>query len=247
MEHDLTKLLREWPYDEENRTRTIIAADGREILQVRLPLGIEQYELEGRPDGVKPEGHESVLDAVEGELAEHVEREGSAAGFEIGHETATRLHGEGILYYYRYLLLFQNNDFERVARDTEHNLRLCRILDDHCSIAEDRNAVLQFQPYIIRMNAVARAMIAVQQKSKNVARDVLTGAIEQIEGLEEIDTPAFRFERVRSVNYLKSTLEQIDDQPINTYERLEKQLRQAVEEENYERAAELRDQLRNLR
>jgi hypothetical protein len=246
MEHDLTKLLREWPYEEQNVIRKIQAEDGREVMQVRLPLGIEQYELDGRPDGVRPDGRESVLDAVEEDLAQHVEREGSAEGFEVEHETAQRLHAEGMLYYYRYLLLFQISDYSRVSRDTEHNLRLCRLLDQHCSNEEDRNAVLQFQPYIIRMNAVSRAMIAVNQQTKGVAKTILQSAVEEIEALEEIDTAAFRFERVRSVNYLKSTLEQIDAQALDTYEQLRTQLTEAVEEENYERAAELRDQLRNL-
>lgn len=246
MEQDLTQLLREWPYDEEKVIRKIHAADGREVMQVRLPLGIEQYELDGRPDGVRPGGRESALDGVEEELSEHVEREGSAEGFEIGHETAQRLHAEGMLYYYRYLLLFQISDYPRVSRDTEHNLRLCRILEQHCSNDEDRNAVLQFQPYILRMNAVSRAMVSVNQEAKAVAKNVLQTAIEEIEGLEEIDTAAFRFERVRSVNYLKSTLEQMDEKALDTFEQLRKQLSEAVEEENYERAAELRDQLRKL-
>ncbi len=246
MAHDLTNLLREWPYDEEHMIRKILADDGREVLQVRLPLGIEQYELEERPDGLHPNGFESVLDEVEAELAAHVEREGSAAGFEVDHDTATRLHGEGLLYYYRYLMLFQINDFERVSRDTEHNLRLCRILEEYCPIEEDRNAVLQFKPYILRMNAMARAMTAVNQHTKGVARSIIESAIDEIESLEDIDAAAFRFERVRSVNYLKSALEQIDDQVGDAEEHLQRQLSQAVEEENYERAAELRDQLRNL-
>lgn len=247
MAHDLTTILQEWPYDEENLIRKIVADDGREVLQVRLPLGIEQYELEGRPDGVKPGGSDSVLDQVEQDLAQHVEREGSAAGFEIDHETATRLHGEGLLFYYRYLLLFQMSDFERVSRDTEHNLRLCRMLERYCPDEEDRNAVLQFKPYILRMNSVARAMISMHQAAKGVARSILESAIEEIESMEEIDSAAFRFERVRSVNYLKSALEQVDEQAVDAHEQLEKQLTEAVEEENYERAAELRDQLRNLR
>ncbi len=227
--------------------RKIPADDGREVLQVRLPLGIEQYELEGRPDGLHPGGFESVLDEIEADLAQHVEIEGSSAGFEVDRETATRLHGEGLLYYYRYLMLFQINDYDRVRRDTEHNLRLCRLLEQYCPIEEDRNAVLQFKPYILRMNAVARAMLAVNRHARSVAAGILKGAIEEIENLEEIDTAAFRFERVRSVNYLKSALEQIGDQALDAEERLRRQLSEAVEEENYERAAELRDRIRNLR
>ena len=40
----------------------ITLADGREVMQVRLPLGIEQYELSGRPDGHRPHDAESAFD-----------------------------------------------------------------------------------------------------------------------------------------------------------------------------------------
>ena len=54
MKHDLSQLLHDWPYDPEHTMRIVTAGDGRSVLQVRLPLGIEQYELEGRPDGHEP-------------------------------------------------------------------------------------------------------------------------------------------------------------------------------------------------
>jgi hypothetical protein len=170
------------------------------------------------------------------------------------------LQNEGVLFYYRYLLLFQSNDFERTARDTEHNLRLCRLLERYCPDEDDRNAVLQFKPYILRMNAMARAMTAVKQGMGAVARQILEGGIAEIDGLEDIDSPAFRFEKVRSANYLRSTLSRLADGELDVdgdstgggeeewgeVTALEQELEQAVEEENYERAATLRDRIREL-
>jgi len=46
--------LDDWPYDAENVVRIVRVSDGREIMQVRTPLGIEQYELEGRPTANDP-------------------------------------------------------------------------------------------------------------------------------------------------------------------------------------------------
>jgi len=62
----------------------------------------------------------------------------------------------------------------------------------------------------------------------------------------EIDTPAFQFERVRSLNYLKATLKQIRDKKASPVEGLQSQLKDAVDEEDYERAAVLRDRIREL-
>ncbi len=275
MSQDLSKLLREWPYDPDDAVRMITAEDGRSVMQVRRPVGIEQYELDGRPDGESPLGNDTVVEAIEGQLSQYVEEYGSDDGFEIGHEDAVRLHNEGVLFYYRYLLLFQVNDFERTTRDTEHNLRLTRLLERYCSNEDDRNEVLQFKPYILRMNAMSRAMTSLKRQMKEIAQHILESAVEEIEALEDIDSPAFRFEKVRSANYLRSTIEQLaqaetdadgeivpveDDQLYeeepggeeygdygdDELSRLEHELENALEEENYERAAEIRDRIREI-
>ena len=51
---DLRQILKAWPYDPEHDARIVRGDDGRELLQVRTPLGIEQYEMDGRPDGLRP-------------------------------------------------------------------------------------------------------------------------------------------------------------------------------------------------
>ena len=242
---DITRLLEEWPYDSENSVRIITADDGRSVLQVRQPLGIEQYELDGRPDGKSPDGFETVVERVEHRLAEYETAHGTDEGFELGEEEATDLENEGIIFYYRYLLLFQLNDFDRVIRDTAHNLRICDLLDEYAEQA-DKEAVLQFKPYIYRMHSVSQAMNKVQSHENEEARAILEEAIDAIQAMEEIDTPAFQFERVRSVNYLRSALEQIDESNDDPVEQLRRELDAAVEEEDYERAAKLRDHLREL-
>ncbi len=246
MSFDLTALLRDWPYDSNDRMRIVEAEDGRSVLQVRQPLGVEQYELDGRPDRERPFSRESVVAELDNRLAEYKETTGDDEGFELSHEDCTIMQSEGILYYYRYLLLFQLNDFERVIRDTEHNLRICELLKNYCTDKEDRNAVLQFKPYIVRMNAMARAMQRVRDNDSDEARTILDHAVDEIQALEKIDSPAFQFERVRSVKYLRSARDQITDRPADPRKKLEHELRQAVDQENYERAAQIRDRIRGL-
>lgn len=246
MSGDLTGFLSEWKYDPEHTMRIIQAEDGRSVLQVRLPLGVEQYELDGRPDGERPRGYETALSEIEARLQDFEREGGSPEGFEIDHDDAVRLQNEGVLFYYRYLMLFQMNDFERVSRDTEHNLRLCRMLDEHCENEEDRNAVLQFRPYILRMNAMSRAMISLNGSLKEVAQHILESAIEEIEALPELDAPAFQFERIRSLNYLRSAIKQLSNVNPSPIAKLQRELKDAVAREDYERAAELRDRIRDL-
>ncbi len=247
MTQDLTEILEQWPYDPEHTMRIIVAADGRSVLQVRLPLGLEQYELEGRPDGARPYGKPTVVDAIKAQREQYVGTNGTDDGFVIQHDDCVALQNEGVLFYYRYLMLFQLNDFARVARDTGHNLALCGLLEKYCDNDEDRDAVLQFKPYIVRMNATARAMERIRSDAQSEAEQILIGAIEQIESMPEVDSPAFQFEKVRSLTYLRSAIEQIEHHDsTNPVEILRQELDEAVREENYERAAELRDRIRAM-
>ena len=169
---------------------------------------------------------------------------GTDDGFAITHDDFANLQGEGVLYYFRYLVLFQIGDFVRTARDTEHNLDLFALVEKYGASDEDRKDLLQYKPYVLRMNAIARAMISLHKEMKDAAEDILTNAISAIEGMNEIDTPAFQFERVRSLNYLKATLKQIHEKKETPLDALKNELSAAIEEEDYEKAAVIRDQIR---
>ncbi len=48
------------------KVRICQGADGREVLQMRLDMGVLQLEMDGRPDGSQPHGYESYLDYLIG-------------------------------------------------------------------------------------------------------------------------------------------------------------------------------------
>jgi hypothetical protein len=244
MSSDITDLLREWEFDSDNQIRIIQADDGRQVLQVRQPMGIEQYELDGRPDGKRPLGRESMMEEYQARLENFRGAHGTDEGFSITHDDFANLQGEGVLYYFRYLVLFQIGDFVRTARDTEHNLNLFSLVEKYGENDEDRKELLQYKPYVVRMNAIARAMISLHKEMKDAAEDILTNAINAIEGMNEIDTPAFQFERVRSLNYLKATLKQIHEKKETAIDVLKSELSAAIDQEDYEKAAVIRDRIR---
>ena len=56
MSYDLTNMLRDWPYESgQLAVRMLDGDDGRPKIQMRLDLGILQMEVEGRPDGLRPD------------------------------------------------------------------------------------------------------------------------------------------------------------------------------------------------
>jgi len=246
MNGDITRIMSEWEYDSDNQIRIIQAEDGRQVLQVRQPLGLEQYELDGRPDGRHPFSRDTALEEFRARLENYIASHGSDDGFLLSHDDFAALQSEGVLFYFRYLVLFQIGDFIRTTRDTEHNLGLFSLVEKYAENDEDRKELLQYKPYVLRMNAISRAMISLHKEAKSSAEEILKNAISTIESMDEIDTPAFQFERVRSLNYLKATLKQIHDKKPSPAEILKSRLQEAVDEEDYEQAAVLRDKIRGL-
>jgi hypothetical protein len=244
---DLTHLLKSWPYDPESDARVVRAQDGREVLQVRTPIGLEQLEMEGRPDGARPHDQESALEYQLQRLAS-AKAAGSEAEFELDAEDCAELFGEGTLYYFRYLRLFQLKRWAATVRDTTRNLRLFDFVRQHAAREEDQFYLEKWRPYIVRMNAAAAALMTLDKGAHDKALEIVNAAIERIEGLEEMDDETFKFEQGRSVNALRELAAQIQQtRPVSDVERLERQLRRAIDRQEFERAAELRDRLRALR
>ena len=245
---DLTNILNGWQYDEDDNVRFLQGEDGRDIMQIRQPLGIEQYNLDGRPDGLKPDGEDNFLDLYLNK-EKNAEKSGGSMILEDG--DFLKLRDEGVLYYYRYLALFQVGQYDRVARDTEHNLKISRLLEQHYE-SENQKELLQYRPYIRRMNAISKAMIYLADDETARAIEELEKGKTDIEAWPPVSTPIFEFEKIRSLQHLSGVLSQIRDADSNQQgpkgfkERLTEELSKAVGNEDYERAARLRDRLRRL-
>jgi len=244
---DLREWLAQWPYDPEKTVRTVRGLEGHEIMQVRSPLGVEQYELEGRPDGLHPHGKESLLEYHLERLARAREA-GKEEDFNLSSDECTGLFNEGTLYYFRYLHLFQIKDWARTARDTARNLRLFDFVHRHAEREQDQMHLEQWRPYVVRMNAVASAMLHLEREQYQKAMELIRAAVETIENLPDLEDETFQYERQRSLVALRELALQIENtKPISEVERLERQLNQAIETQEFERAAQLRDRLRALR
>lgn len=244
---DISELLEGWPYDPENDVRIIRGKDGRELLQVRTPVGLEQLEMQGRPDGAHPHDANSALDFYQRKLAQATAA-GGEADFELSAEDCAELFGEGTLFYFRYLRLFQLKRWAETVRDTTRNLQLFDFVRRHAAREEDRDYLEKWRPYLQRMNAVASAFQCLEHGDAPQALRIVQNSREQIAALAAMDDDTFRFERDRSLAALRELEREIQQkQPITPVELLQRQLRRAVERQEFERAAELRDRIRALR
>jgi hypothetical protein len=244
---DLSKLLKNWPFDPADDARLVAGDDGRQLLQVRTPMGIEQYELEGRPDGERPHGLESALE-FQAQRLEQVKAAGREAEFKLSPEDCEELFNEGSLYYFRYVRLFQLKDWVRTLRDTARNLRVFDLVHRYAQRLEDRQFLEKWRPYILRVNASAGVMQQLEKQSYDQALQIAHAAIAKVGALEDLEDETFEFERERSLAALRELTAQIQkNRPLSELQQLEHQLRRAIERQEFERAARLRDRISALK
>ena len=149
--------------------------------------------------------------------------------------------------YGRYSFLLQLQDYDRVIRDTERNMALFRFVNTYGEEEEDRMNLERWWPYVLRLNATARAMQSSQKGRYDDALEIVREAREKIDRLPDIEAEEFHVERARSEESLEE-LEQelLSNKPPSRRERLQKNLQTAIDEEDFERAAAIRDELQRL-
>lgn len=276
MSSDLTRLLNEWPFEPGKlNVRLIDGEDAEPRLQVRLDLGVLQMFTEGRPDGVRPQGfdslleyHETRLDEINSQGSEGREpREGpaeagGAAGgagpggggegggprFSLTPDECEELRAEAVQYYHRYMALLVLEDFEGVIRDTSRNLRVIDLCSQHAETEGDRTAMEQFRPYITMMRARAMASQALKDNEPKAALHAIDEGLEALKQYFSEQGEPDLFEQSGEVQMLKGMRDALVPKlPVSQKGELRARLARAIEQENYELAAILRDELRLLK
>ena len=136
MKYDIGDLLNSWPFDpDEFIARRITARDGSEKIQIRIDMGMLQLDVEGRPDGHRPHGAESLLHHYRGALPPGDTR-GPSGDVEFDEDVCEDLFQEAWQYYQRYLALFYLEDYQGVDDDTGHNLAIFDLVQEHADSDE---------------------------------------------------------------------------------------------------------------
>ncbi len=152
------------------------------------------------------------------------------------------------MYYFRYVRLFQLRDWARTIRDTSRNLKVFDLVHGYAMREEDQQFLEKWRPYILRIHASASALAELDKQNFDKALRLLEEGLQKMEDLDDMDDETFKFERDRSLTALRELSDQISKaRPLTRLERLEKQLHKAVDRQEFERAAELRDQIRELK
>ena len=246
MSQDIRPILAGWDFEPDLiQVRIVVGEDGLEKIQMRMDLGLLQMEMDGRPDGEKPDGFDSLLELYE---ARSQEAKSRGERFTLKAEDCSMLMREGLQYYHRYVSAFQIERFDLVVRDTTRNLRLFSFVAKHAARQRDRMEFEQYRPYVELMHTRAKATQALQEENYASALNYIDEGIEAIRSfLVEYKEEAREVE-CSELRFLRQWRQELAaKRPIGPLEQLEQQLQVSVTLENYEEAARIRDQIQKLR
>lgn len=247
--NDLSRVLESWPYEQGKiNVRLIDGEDGEQRIQLRLDLGILQMRVSGRPDGVRPDGFESLLEAHEARLDEQTQTHGSAAEFVLDEDACRELREEALQYYHRYVCLMVLEDYEGVVRDTTRNLRVLDLCAKFAETESDRNVLEQVRPYIVMMRTRALASQALMDNEPKSALNSIEQGLDSLRDYYAANDGLGSFDQSNEVQILKGMKDALTPKlPVSQKAELRQRLQAALDQENYELAAILRDELRSVK
>ena len=244
MTQDITRLLADWDYAPgELRVRKIDGEDGLPKIQIRMDLGLMQLAWSGRPDGTRPHETDSLLSYYQQQMEEH---EGTDP-YSMSREQCWALGQEALQYYWRRISFFELQEYTAAEADADHNLQILDMCETHAEHEEDRQLADQYRVFVTSHRIQARALSMLDKESHTDALVEIREGIETVEGLlRDLGDPE-ALDSSPELQYLRQWADEVEGkQPLTKVEQLRVDLKQAVEREQFERAASLRDELKEL-
>jgi hypothetical protein len=250
MNFDISHILEQWDYQPgQPAVRKFTGRDGVEKIQLRVDLGVLKMNAEGRPDGKRPLGYPSLYEFFRAKLYKHLaSNSGNETGFRLTPEECSKLQLEAFQYHNRFNCLLQLKEYPSVVRDTERNIAVLDFVQRHADNEEVAWSLQQFRPQLLMVHTRACACQSLDSKDYSTAIKQIEHGIAQIRDFCRENAKHDTLEPSAEVAWLKTWLDQVLSlRPLSQRERLERDLSDAVTNEDYEKAAQVRDALRNLK
>lgn len=227
-------ILEDWPYDPDSvSVRLVKGKDGRELIQMRIEMGLLQLETQGRPDGEAPNGAASYYHYLQ-DLTQDCEPD-----YEFSVEECAECDREFVQFYHRRICWLAMREFRNAVVDADHTLRLMDLCRKHSPDEEWTVSHEQYRPFVLFHRIQAEALAELDHNGGDAAVSAINKGLEQMRSVfEDHEIEAFdESELVARLLEFRETLRTKFD--VGTT--LAEQLADAVAKEEYERAARIRD------
>ncbi len=244
MTQDIDDVLQNWEYEPGTiQAREIEAGRGRRVIQMRVELGVLQLEKTGRPDGTRPNGFPTYFDWLKHEAKREPQNGGS---FVLSEEQCQEADREFMQYYHRRICWLALQNYARALADADHTLAFMDFVRDHSPDEQYTEAHEQYRGFVMFQRTQAAAALRLEKND-------FEGAIDEIgQGLAKLKEffTAYEVEDQMEDNPMVQHLRRIEQSLRDQHgieDTLQEQLAKAIANEEYEKAARLRDQLRGKR
>lgn len=238
---DIDEVLHDWPYRPGVISARLVSADdGREVLQMRIEMGLLQMETDRRPDGERPGGADTYLDRLVQDSMHWPE------DLQLTEEQCFEVDREFLQFYHRRICWLSIHEFDRAVRDADHTLELMDLVRHHSPNDDWLASHEQYRPFVLFHRTQAAALAQLDREGPERAVEEINGGLTRLrEVLEEVDAEE-QFDGDEMIAQLLDLQDAIR-QHYEVGRTLAEQLADAVASEQYELAAEIRDRIARRR
>jgi hypothetical protein len=246
---DIDDILKQWPFDPQSVNVRMLESAHRRVLQMRVDMGILQLETDGRPDGNQFQGASTYFEFLKRKSAQANQK------FTLDEDSCLEIDREFVQFYHRRVCWLQLKKFKLAVRDADHTLDLMDFCKQHSPDEQWTISHEQYRPFVLyhRTQAAALAHLNGEEEDDveggHESTDSAELAIEEVNlGMEKLYELFVEYdaeeqfeedELVQRLTEFREGLREKYDVGLTLKERLQ----QAVADEEYELAADLRDQL----
>ena len=230
-------IISDWPYDSgQMSVRMVEGSDGRDLIQMRLDMGLLQIETQGRPDGDRPDGHDTYYAFVQDQAMKFGD------GFLLSEEQCNESDREFVQFYHRRVCWLALREYDLAVKDAEHTLAFMDFCREYSPDANWTLSHEQYRPFVLYHRAQATALSELQRNGAEEAILCVNQELDRFREFYQQHDAEEQFDQDELVERLMEFRESLRDQ-FEVGRTLPEQLADAVAAEKYELAAELRDEL----
>ena len=232
----LDDLLSNWEFDPHAlNVRLIKGNDGRDVIQMRVDMGILQLETTGRPDGTDVEGSATYLDYLQELALEEPD-------LKLDEDQCMEVDREFMQFYHRRICWLRLQYYHRAVMDADHTLRLMDLCERVGPDEEWNRSHEQYRPFVLFHRTQAAALGALEDSSPEEAIQAISDGLDTINQFFTKHEAEEYYEDDELVVRLVELRESLRSE-YEVGQTLREKLSEAVEQEQYELAAQLRDEL----
>jgi len=215
--------------------RLVKGKDGRDVIQMRVDMGILQLETTGRPDGSTIEESESFLEHLLSLRLEDLD-------YQLSETDCNEVDREFMQFYHRRICWLRLQYYHRAVMDADHTLRLMDLCEELSDDPEWISSHEQYRPFVLFHRTQAEALGELEDNTPEEAVAAINKGLDTLRAFFAKHDAEEHFDDDELIQRLIELRESLRNE-YSVGQTLQERLDTAVREEQYELAAKLRDEL----